>query len=152
MAEFEQTFENGTWVTGEDTNGTSFKRGLVVDFDQGDGEHMVVVDPSGLADIAKESMQRWCRPDDIETADAPEWAGGGPEHVFVLDWMDDNVPNVQAFADPAAVTDWLDERAPENLQLKLMESVADPGERVELSCSDGEVGVRFCAVAGNEVA
>jgi hypothetical protein len=152
MGEFTPVFENGTWVTGCSTDGTAFKIGLVFDFDSIDGEHYVAVDPTSLGDLPQDGRHWWCNPDDIETADAPEWAGGGgPEHVFVVDWMDDHVPNVELFGSPEKTQAFLDEllatEAPDNLQLKLMECVADPGERIELSNS---MGVRFCAVKGNE--
>lgn len=150
MSEHTQIFENGTWVKGNGTDGENFDFALVTGFDPEDGEHAVTLEPEDLVALTKDNRHAWCRPDDIEATDPPEWVGGGTEHVFVIDWIDDGVANVQLFAAVEDVQEALgDPEDPDpNVQLKLMEAVADPGERVELPLPG--YGVRFTEVVGNE--
>lgn len=157
MSEYKRVFDNGAWVKGENVNSQSFAHGLVCDFDPEDGQHLVL---EVFGPDTNESMwhREWCDTKSLEAAEAPEWfAGGTPGHAFVCDWMDDSVANVALFARPEDALGFITDmaiRAEEdggpatpgtNLQLKLMECVADPGERVELP---GGVGVRFLVVNG----
>lgn len=155
MAEHTLKFPKGTWVKGTDTDGRTFEHGLLIRYDENDGEQFVQPFPSRLDELAKFYEDEldsgfWCESDEVEKDDPPEWLSDSPTHAFVYDWMDDHVPNVTLHAQPQDLIDayfadaTTDERA--NLQLKLMEAVADPGERIELAPGGGSV--RFCVVNG----
>jgi hypothetical protein len=149
------------WRPGDEPSGEEIT-GIVVDFDSDDTYQVLSVDSDGklTTDEYIEGHGARLSLGKAKASDLPKemrhcLGTGGPEHVFVIDWMEDSVPNVQVFADPTAVNEFMeseegaDDGTPDNLQLKLMEAVADPGERIDLGPARG---VRFCSVAGNEVA
>lgn len=150
---YEMKFPLGTWVKGKTTGSDKFEHGLLMGFDEGDGEHRVLFFPQGIEDWANFYANEfhgpwWCEPGDIIEDTPPEWLGGSAKHAFVYDWMDDHVPNVTLHAEPQDIVDSYfpdaDEAELKKVQLKLMEAVADPGERVELAPGGGSV--RFCLV------
>lgn len=157
MAEHTLKFPKGTWVKGLTTEADHFDHGLLIRVDENDGEHFVRLfpksaDPKDWASFYEdeENENVWATPGDIEKDEPPEWFGGNATHAFVYDWMDDHVPNVSLHTDPSDIIGayFSDATADEcaALNIKLMEAVVDPGERIELAPGGG--GVRFCVVNG----
>lgn len=144
-------YPSGSWIECE--LGGEKAVGLVTKFDESDGQYYVTVPPKKDGEDWDDG---WIEHDEAFRPAKPAISTSGtPEHIFVLLYEDDmDEAQVEVFADPETVVANLPANAPSeiagNLQLKLMEAVADPGEWVTLTDKPAGFAISFRSVTGAE--
>lgn len=139
----------GSWIECELENIKGV--GLITRFDDSDGQYHVAIPGESGEDWG----EGWVEHDDAFRAAKSPLGDSTPEHIFVLLYEDEeNEAQVEVFADPETVVANLPANAPSeiagNLQLKLMEAVADPGEWVTLTDKPAGFAISFRSVTGAE--
>jgi len=139
------SYSNGALVIYTDENSGMSAEGIVLSFNAEQQYVLLVKDPDGDWDVVR------AEPTEVAAnlGDDPlTFPGKHPavtaDNIFVVQCEAEDGPNFELFATPTAVEAAHPEV--EDLRIRLMEAIADPGEKFEM---DGTYYVTFRSVQGD---